>query len=123
MTEAAAQQVERRQDAGYIRRLIEDTHDCAEKTWKRMFEGNGEPAMIVQMAMIQAEQDRQREEMEKQRLLLDTQTKAMIVVQQTLLLITNAASKIGVALVIALVLGVVGLVWSMITHSATWFNP
>jgi hypothetical protein len=130
MSDTAAPQVERRLDAGYIRRLLEDTHDCAYKTWKRMFEGNGEPAMIVEMAMIKADQerqqidqDRQRGEMDKQKELLDAQTKAMIAVQQTLLLITSAASKIGVVLLCAAVVGVVGIVWSMITHQAIWFQP
>lgn len=120
---SAAMQLERRQDAGYLKRLIEETHADARRTRECIFEGNGEPALIVQIANIQSEQSQQKTKVDTIREDLNKQMAAMIVVQQTLLMMTNAFSKIGIALLLALVVGIVGVVWGIITHQIPWFQP
>ena len=115
--------LERRQDAGYLKRLIEETHEDARATRKCIFEGNGEPAMIVQLANLKSEQGIQREQIDEIRGDLDKQMAAMIVVQQTLLAFTGFVSKVGVTLLVAFVLAVIGFIFGLITHQVPWFNP
>jgi len=124
MTEAAAPlSAERREDAGYMKRLLEETHEDARATRKCLFEGNGEPALVVQMANLKTEHSQQRTDIDQIRKDLDGQMAAMLIVQQTLLTMTAAFSKIGVALLLALVVGIVGVVWGIITHQLPWFQP
>lgn len=119
----AAVQLERRQDAGYLTRLIEETHRDARKTRECIFEGNGEPALIVQIANIKSGQTQQRTEIDAVRKDLNDQMAAMIGVQKTLLLITGLFSKVGVTLLCAIVLAILGVIAGLITHQIPWFTP
>jgi hypothetical protein len=112
-------QDDRRQDAGYMRRLLEETHEAAFATRKCLFEGNGEPALVVQMANLKSDQARQRIDIDAIRKDLNDQMRALIIVQQTLLVLTNAFSKVGVTLICAIVLAILGFVWALISHAIT----
>lgn len=123
MTDTPAILDDRRQDAGYQRRLIEETHDCVAAMRKRIFEGNGEPPLVVQVALTKTEQERQEGIMVQMRKDLDKQMAAMLTVTQTLTSITSLFSKVGVTLIITIVLAILGVIAGMITHTITWFNP
>jgi hypothetical protein len=123
MTEIPAISEERRQDAGYQRRLIEETHDCVAAMRKRIFEGNGELAIVVQMALTKTEQERQGGILAQLRIDLDKQMTAMLTVTQTLTSITSFFSRVGITLLIAIVLAVLGVIAGMITHTIPWFTP
>jgi hypothetical protein len=112
-----------RLDAGYQRRLLIETHAAAMDTRKRLFEGNGEPAILVQMATIKACQEQQSKDLDKLQIKMIANTNGLLAAQGTLKIIAGAWKYLGSSLLVALVIFMGSVIWSMVTHQAAWFQP
>jgi len=113
-------------DPGYQLRLAEETHEAVEIIKKRLFIGNGDPPLVVQVIQIKDEQEAQRKAQEEQKKIadkvredLDVQMRSMIAVQKTLTTITDFFTKVGYTLLCAIGLAILGFIWALITHAIT----
>jgi hypothetical protein len=125
---------ERRKDAGYQQRLLDETHAAAMDIRKRLFEGNGDPPIVVQIANLRTCQDQQGRDLNEMdqrhggaikelRDLVETNTKAILAMQGTLNLIVGAWKYVGAGLLVALILAVLTLLWNLITHQQIILTP
>lgn len=114
---------ERRQDAGYQRRLLEEIHEWVSKIRKCLFEGNGELALVTRMEIQEQAQIKIREEVDT---LKDAVTKLCKTQQSTqivMLIFSGFISVIVAPILVAAFLGVAVLIWAIITHHPIYYTP
>lgn len=114
---------ERRQDAGYQRRLIEEIHEWVSKIRKCLFEGNGELALVTRMEIQESAQAKISKKVDSMQDAVTKLCNTQRSLQIFLTIFAGFITCIVAPIMVAAVLGIAALIWAIITHQPIFYTP